>query len=422
MTSGAAQRQSLCIASLRERYTVANHRAGWRLLPAACALALLCVTAELGPAAAQSPANPVVEHYRAYTAAFEAGDFEAAEGAAAAALQASQARDGEAGRTGVLALNLAMARLRLNRHADAVQPAQLALDIATRDAGAGVDRTIASLVHSRALIGTADEFRERAALERSTLAALEEAAARAPALNGYAYDTALDLARLALEMRRYRQADEAAEHALRFSSGAEVPEPVARARALVIKGAIRMYQGQARDAVGPIDEAVQLLRPFAVETDGDVLTVGQSLYVQALLWQSFVAAEIGDSIGHLEVQEAELQLTPRDGDAPLCQFSLASQANVTLPEEDWGQGSGAAVLGLRLDAQGNVVASEVLAASSDAFRQVVASVQSWRLERNPASDPGCRMQTNRYLVAMRYAVEPMRRRWPNLLSPAQLPL
>jgi hypothetical protein len=197
---------------------------------------------------------------------------------------------------------------------------------------------------------------------------------------------------------------------------------VARARALVIKGAISMYQGQARDATGPIDEAVQLLRPFAIETDGDVLTVGQSLYVQALLWQSFVAAEVGVSLGHLDIQEGQLQFTPRAGDAPLCRFSLASQANVALPEEDWGQGSGAAVLSLRLDAQGNVVSSEVLAASSDAFRQVVASVQSWRVERHPESDPGCRMQTNRYLVAMRYAVEPMRRRWPNLLSPLQLPL
>jgi hypothetical protein len=372
------------------------------------------------PAAAQS--NPVVEHYRAYTAAFEAGDFAAAERAAAAALQASQARDGEAGRTGVLALNLAMARLRVNRHADAVEPAQLALDIAGRDANAGVDRTVASLVRSRALIGAADEFRERTALESSTFDALEAAAARSPALDGYAFDAALDLARLELQMRRYRQANEAAELALRFARGAEAPEPVARARALVVKGAVSMYRGQPRDAAGPIDEAVQLLRPFAIETDGDVLTVGQSLYVQALLWQSFVTAEIGASIGHLELQEGQLQFAPPAGAAPLCQFSLASQANVTLPEEDWGQGSGAAVLSLRLDAQGNVVSSEVLAASSEAFRDVVASVQSWRLERDPASEPGCRLQTNRYLVAMRYAVEPMRRRWPNLLAPAQLPL
>jgi hypothetical protein len=144
--------------------------------------------------------------------------------------------------------------------------------------------------------------------------------------------------------------------------------------------------------------------------------------VQALLWQSFVAAEIGLSIGHLEVQEGPLQFTPREGEAPLCQFSLASQANVQLPEDDWGDGSGAAVLSLSLDAEGNVTGSEVLAASSEAFRQVVESVRTWRVEKDPQSDPSCRMQTNRYLVAMRYAVEPMRRRWPDLLSPAQLRL
>ena len=60
-------------------------------------------------ASAQTP-NPVIQHYRAYQAALDANDFVAAEREAAAALAASEQRDGDGGRTAVLALNLALVR------------------------------------------------------------------------------------------------------------------------------------------------------------------------------------------------------------------------------------------------------------------------------------------------------------------------
>ena len=49
------------------------------------------------PAAAQAP-NPVLQHYRAYQAALDANDLVAAESEAAAALAASEARDGDGGK------------------------------------------------------------------------------------------------------------------------------------------------------------------------------------------------------------------------------------------------------------------------------------------------------------------------------------
>lgn len=70
---------------------------------------LAIVLAVAGPVAAQAP-NPVLTHFRAYRAALESNDLPTAEREAAAALAASEARDGDGGRTAVLALNLASIR------------------------------------------------------------------------------------------------------------------------------------------------------------------------------------------------------------------------------------------------------------------------------------------------------------------------
>jgi hypothetical protein len=399
-----------------------KRRGNWgKVFAGRAALSAFVVALTSGPVAAQPVGNAVVAHYRAYAAALEAGDFATAEREAEAAFRSSQARDGRAGRTGVLALNLAMVRLRLNRHADAVAPARLAIDIA-RDPNSGIDPVMAELAHVRAEIGSVQEFRETANLERVAFDALERAAARSPALDGYAYDTALDLARLDLRIGRYRQVDRAVEYGLQFSGGAELPPPVARAHVLIIRGAARIYQGQERDAAAPIDEALQLLQPFAIETDEQPLTLGQSSYVQALLWRRFADAVVASRSRTLEQQDVSFQFTPHAGEAPLCMFSAISQGDVGLPEEELGNGAGAAILGLRVDADGIVVASEVLAVSSSAFRETLMRLQSWRLERLAESAPGCRTQTSRYLVGLSYAVAPWKHRWPELLSPAQLPL
>ena len=378
-------------------------------------------SAEAQPALAQSDGNPILEHYRDYLTALEAGDFATAEREADAAFGESLARHGHAGRTGALALNLAIVRLRLGRHSDAGAPARLAVD-AARDINSGVDQLTAELVRVRAEIGSSPQFRDIASLERAAFDALERATDRSPALDDYAYEVALDLARFELRMGRYRQVDRAVEYGLQSSGGAELPAAVARAHALIVRGAARIYQGQERHAAAPIDEALQLLQPYAVETDQPELTLGQSYYVQALLWRSFADAVVASRIGQLDQNSVSFQFLPRAGEAPLCVFSVSAQSAVGLPEEELGNGAGAAVIGLRIDADGSVTASEVLAASSSAFREALSQVDSWRLERLAESAPGCRTQTNRYLVGLSYAAAPWQQRWPNLLSPAQLPL
>src|SRR5262249_11451287 len=77
-----------------------------------------------GAAFAQTPASdPVMANYHAYRAAMNSGDFAAAEAAAAAALNASETRDGDGGHTAVLAENLAVVRLYQHEPATAYAPA-----------------------------------------------------------------------------------------------------------------------------------------------------------------------------------------------------------------------------------------------------------------------------------------------------------
>ncbi|MBC7770712.1 MAG: hypothetical protein H7124_18160, partial [Phycisphaerales bacterium] len=99
-------------------------------------------------AAAQTP-NPVLEHYRAYGDALGRGDLIAAEAAAERAFSASQQRDGEGGRTAVLALNLATVRMLRQNHSGARAPAELALRLSAI-AESGVDQLAAALVLGRA--------------------------------------------------------------------------------------------------------------------------------------------------------------------------------------------------------------------------------------------------------------------------------
>lgn len=74
------------------------------------ALAALFATAAI----AQEPPS-VVAYYQQYSAALEHGDLAAAERAAASALAASEQRDGNGGRTPILALNLAGTRVQLGQ-------------------------------------------------------------------------------------------------------------------------------------------------------------------------------------------------------------------------------------------------------------------------------------------------------------------
>src|SRR5262249_11051026 len=143
-----------------------------------------------------------------YRAAVDRGDLAAAETEAAAALEASQARDGNGGRTGVLALNLALARLDAGHRAEAMQPAQLAQSLAGDTSGGG--RALADLVVARTELS-------RAGGAERILAALGQPGARD--LGAYAFDAASDLGRFSMEQQQYEQAQAAWTRAVELAPG-----------------------------------------------------------------------------------------------------------------------------------------------------------------------------------------------------------
>jgi hypothetical protein len=120
------------------------------------ALALLILG--LATAAGAQTPNPIIEHYRAYRAALERNDLAAAEAAAISALEASEARDGDGGRTGVLVYNLATVRFARNDLSGALAPARRALELAQLrgEAASSVSPILARLLVGRAELA-ADE-------------------------------------------------------------------------------------------------------------------------------------------------------------------------------------------------------------------------------------------------------------------------
>ncbi len=194
------------------------------VLLAACLIA--------SPTAARTP-SPIMVHYRAYAAALERGDLAVAETEAEAALAASEARDGDGGRTAVLALNLAQVRLDLGRPGDALAPAQRAFTLSEeRGAAADIDPLMARLFLGRA------ELSRRGAAGRERLEpALAEAAGVAQ-LWGHGYEAAAALAHWTMRENHLPVARAAWSSAIAFSQGDEPASVAARATALVGRGAV----------------------------------------------------------------------------------------------------------------------------------------------------------------------------------------
>lgn len=249
----------------------------------------------IGGVSAQAQTDPVSDQYRAYEAALARGDRNGAEAAAAAALAASEARDGDGGRTGALAANLAQLRLNQTRPADALAPAQRALRIAESNASSGVNP-----IYARLIVGQAELASNGDAGQSRILAALDQAQT-AGNLNPEAYEAAVVLGEWAVRNQRAQVARDAFERALRFPLGQTDTDNVLRARAhLGIGLALTMIESDptrrnrtgTRLAVAPdqgptesFAEALRLSRPIAErEAATGRMTRSQITYGAALAW------------------------------------------------------------------------------------------------------------------------------------------
>ncbi|MBL8550290.1 MAG: hypothetical protein JNJ73_09915 [Hyphomonadaceae bacterium] len=336
------------------------------------------------------PDNPVLEHYRAYRAAIEAGDLARAETAAAAALAQSTARDGDGGRTGILALNLAQVRLDRGLGSGAVEPARQALEIASRDAASGVDPLLAKLTLGQAELSTS------AGAERLE-AALSESANRAD-LADATYASLMALGEWRVQRERFAEA-QASFAAARAAARANSVDPTyAAGRALTREGvaivravsrgqafadaALNSRRGADLAAHAAFTEAAQSLAPLALRQSAEGgLTLAESTYSEALAWREALRARMrleGDRPPPLGDQSRI------DRGADACAVRVRPAA--FMPPSR--QAPGAVVFRLKLNDAGVIVEQRVAAAVPT---NLARAAVEWQVERSPGAASNCRM-------------------------------
>jgi len=379
------------------------------LRPAALAAGI--VWASCLAASAQTP-NPIVQHYRAYQAALDANDLAAAEREAAAALVASEARDGDGGRTAVLALNLASVRFLNNNAAGALEPGRRALSLShsAGEAQSGVSPILAQLIVGRAELATGDA----SAAER--LSAALEAAQQARLAPEEIYDAASELGAWAFQHDRFGESRQAWSVAASYAEGSRFGAQFSRASSLTGGAAAMLMadlQGRhteelsedvARDAWQMLNEAVIALRPLAeMNTDGDV-TLAQRSYAQSLAWRSILRAKLethrqevpayaeaqGDADGFSEV---DVPATPTP--LPRCLVRVVPRDNSTLfPSEALtDRRIGAVAVRFRINEDGRLedIQSLAVIGGEDFGESVERRRSNWRVQRRDDSPSPCRM-------------------------------
>lgn len=368
---------------------------------------LVCVASAASPALAQPAPNPILEHYRAYRSAFASGDFVAAEREAEAALAASEAQDGDGGRTAVLALNLAAVRLHAGDAENATAPAQRAMTLANAGA-AGVDPTFAAIILGRAELAAGSE--EGAARLRAIFAAPMTANVPAEEL----YPAASELGAWALRESDYATAELSWSFAGEYAEGAVGGEPfgLGTARAwqaasifldeIGSRGGRRMSQDRAHEAYRLAGEAVETLRPLsltyssdqgvtlAVRSFGGALAVRNIIRSKLLSDRQPVPGDVeaqGDVAGYVEMAGPVNLLTPP------CSLRFRA-SNLRFPTEALSQGHIGAVAYLARIGEDGAITGEVIAAVGDDLFEQAVERADWRAERSEDALPNCRMPTS----------------------------
>ncbi|HVV33046.1 MAG TPA: energy transducer TonB [Vitreimonas sp.] len=350
------------------------------------------------------PNDPIIENYRAYTAALQQGDMRGAEAPAEAALQASQARFGNGHRTPVLALNLARLRLGLGKARDAVEPATLAFEAAQQlGSESGVDPLMAEITLARAeLASVPGRGRDRMATPGSAhvLATLQAAANRHD-LDADAYAAATELGLWSLAAQRYDDMRTAYEAAIAHVAGAPRDIAVARAvarigvaTAIAIPGLMRRSGLSMNDAYQALTEAMTELWPIVQQESSSVdVTDADKAFARALAWQSVIYGPAHRSGGYQDVQN------PQGG---ACHYQLHGAGNLDhyYPQRALHRGeSGVVVIRATFDGTGKVLHAETVASAPDEDFSVAgqAVVQTLSIVRAADAPPGCTLPRQRFI-------------------------
>ena len=374
---------------------------------------------------AQQPAapSPVMQHYRAYRAALDQGNLQAAESEAASALAASIEQNGDGGRTGVLAVNLAGVRLTLKDNAAAVEPARRALMIAeTQGATSGVNAATARLLLCRAELPGGGE----AAQDRLTQAIV---AARGVAdIEGEAYPATAELGASAYASGRYALARDAWATSRQFAGGsqvnreyalavADIGEAMARFRlqekrpARVSTGALLGSPSDSTETAAarltPAQEYAQIDALFTQAMDllhdqamagerGGALTLAQGTYGQAIAWKSVLLAKLQSERHPMskvaQPKHSRTEVAATGEQSQECKRRLVPEPAPKFPMAERVEGGvGVVVLKLLTDDTGKVVRAQVAGSvGGQAFLDSVTAVASkWTFAAEDPTDAAC---------------------------------
>lgn len=382
-------------------------RAFGRILSAAALAATLALAGQSSAQEAPAP-NPAMAHYRAYTAALGARDLPAAETAAAAALAASEARDGEGGRTAAFALNLAIVRLWRARHAEAIGPARRARALANNPAS-GVNPLMADLIVGRIALA----LNEPGAADQLAIALRKAAPGGAVAMNE-TFDAATALGAWAMTNQNFALAREAWSIAANFAAGSGLDPDFARARAQINLAAAIFQQevgpaGQRRidrvsagEAHAALYQAKEALRPLAeVELANGEMTLAQRTFAEAIMWDAILRAKVRTDGGLVprapgeddKAADGVTELSSGADPRPRCFLRAQWFGGLDYPREAGERGFiGAVAVRLRLDERGETDTAQVVGnLGNAAFLEAVRKVRRWRFEKRDDSPAGCRM-------------------------------
>jgi hypothetical protein len=369
---------------------------------------LVCAASFYGVGGAMAQTDAVLEQYRAYRAALETGDLNAAEAAAEAALTASETRDGDMGNTAVLAMNLALVRLQKEEGAEAVAPAQRALQLAeARGEASGVDPALARLALRRA------EFAANPDSGATPLLDAVRVYASRPEAAADVYPAAAELGLWSFRGEHYEMAGEAWAIAAGFR---DQVGSFAYGRARLGQGASlimdvlgrhgrHLDRGDADDAYEALLEASNVLEPLANEQSPDGgFTPAQLVYAESLAWRYALRAKLQSDgvIGIGESWEAEGDaadgltetMAPAADTRPRCLVDLKPEREIEFPSRAaWRSQVGSVIVRLTLDEQGQIADTGVAAGvGSPLFVEAVEAVgDSWEVTKRDDSPPNCRM-------------------------------
>ena len=374
--------------------------------------AILALLVMLASASAQTP-DPVHEHYRAYNEALAAGDLERAETEAAAALAASVERNGEGGRTGVLAINLAILRLGLQHAPEARAPAAEALAIAeARGSDSGLDLLMARLVDAQARLGEGDDQGARAEQLR---AILEQARARHD-LDEQTLSASMALGAWGMSNNHPEQAAAAYDIAASISGAEDTEAPTLAAAAKIARAAQLLNPSAAgrprREAVAQARELLAdalnvLCRLVLAENARGDPTPLQIAFAKGMAWNTvawFNASRAERAAARPDGQADETDDGPASLLGPnICRMTINSSGSDFSRFYPGGALSGAqqgvVVLRILVEADGSVSRTDVVASAPAELFSGSASrlVQQVGVRRARDAPENCTMEQVKFM-------------------------